>query len=117
MDRLSEKVKHLQLRKNRTRSNIRGTKETPRLSVHISLSHVQAQIIDDDSATTLVYASSIGQKSTGTLTDKAIQVGTDIAKKALNMKIKRVVFDRGSKLYHGRVQALAEAARKQGLEF
>jgi large subunit ribosomal protein L18 len=117
MDRLSAKAKHLQLRKNRIRSVIHGTKDHPRLSIHISLNHVQAQIIDDDSSTTLAYASSVGSKSTGTLTAKAAAVGTEIAKKALNKKIKRVVFDRGSKLYHGRVKALADAAREQGLEF
>lgn len=117
MDRIAQKVKHLNLRRSRVRSKISGTKERPRLSVHISINHVQAQLIDDQSSTTLAYASSVGAKMNGTLSEKAALVGTEIAKKALKLQIKRVVFDRGGKLYHGRIQALAEAARSQGLEF
>lgn len=117
MDRLSHKVKTLKLRENRVRSKIHGTKERPRLSVNISNNHVQAQIIDDDNHATLVYVSTVGRKTSGTMTEKAASVGKDIAKKALNAKIKSVVFDRGGKLYHGRVKALADAARAEGLEF
>lgn len=117
MDRLLHKAKNYQIRTARVRSKIHGTKEKPRLSVHISLKHVIAQLIDDDSRTTLVYVSSIGSKNTATMTDKAVKVGQDLAKNAQKIGVKQVVMDRGGKLYHGRVKALAEAAREKGLEF
>jgi len=105
-------------RANRVRTTVRGTTERPRLSVHISNLHVSAQIINDETHTTLVAVSTVGQKAaTGSLLDKSVWVGTEIAKKAKAAKLKKVVFDRGGKLYHGRVQALADAARKEGLEF
>jgi large subunit ribosomal protein L18 len=100
------------------RANITGTSERPRLTVFISNTHVAAQIVDDTKHTTLAAASTVGQKSVkGTMTEKAAWVGTEIAKKAKTAKVKQVVLDRGSKLYHGRVKALADAARKEGLEF
>lgn len=106
------------LRKSRVRSTIYGTAKRPRLSVHISNMHVTAQLIDDESKKTLVYVSSIGQKGLeSNLTKRAVWTGEEVAKKAKAAKIKSVVFDRGSKLYHGRVAALAEAARANGLEF
>lgn len=104
-------------RANRTRAKIHGTKERPRLSVHFSNLHITAQIIDDDKKVTLAYATTVGQKMTGTKTEKAAKIGEEIAKKAKTAKIKKVVFDRGSKLYAGRMSALADAARKEGLEF
>lgn len=104
-------------RKNRTRAKIHGTATRPRLTVHISNLHITAQIIDDDKKTTLAYATTVGSKITGTKTEKAAQIGTEIAKKAKAVKIKTVVFDRGSRLYAGRMSALADAARKEGLEF
>lgn len=104
-------------RANRTRSKIHGTAERPRLSVKISNLHIIAQIIDDDKGTTLAYATTVGQKLTGTKTEKAAKIGEEIAKKAKKAKISKVVFDRGSKLYAGRLSSLAEAARKEGLEF
>ena len=104
-------------RAKRTRAKIHGTAERPRLTVHISNLHVTAQIVDDDKKTTLVYATTVGSKISGTKTEKAAQIGTEIAKKAKAAKIKTVVFDRGSKLYAGRMSALADAARKEGLEF
>jgi large subunit ribosomal protein L18 len=86
--------------------------------VHVSHQHVVAQIINDDTGKTLAYATTAGQKaSTGSLGEKAAAVGEDIGKKAKSAKVKTVVLDRGSKLYHGRVAALADAARKAGLEF
>ncbi len=106
-----------QMRAKRTRAKIHGTAEQPRLSVNISNQHIIAQIIDDDKGTTLVYATTVGSKMTGTKTEKAAQIGTEIAKKAKTAKIKKVVFDRGAKLYAGRMSALADAARKEGLEF
>lgn len=104
-------------RAKRTRAKIHGTAERPRLSVHISNKHITAQIIDDDKSTTLVYATTVGSKATGSKTELATKVGKEIAEKAKKAKIKTVVFDRGAKLYAGRMSALAEAARKEGLEF
>ncbi len=110
---------HNQLqRRARIRSVIQGTAKRPRLSVHVSNLHITAQLIDDDASQTLAYVSTIGQKTaTGSMTDRAAWVGTEIANLAKGLKLKTVVFDRGGKLYHGRVAALADAARKEGLEF
>lgn len=96
---------------------ILGTNDRPRLAVHISNQHVTAQIIDDSRGKSLAYSSSVGQKLPGTMTKKAAWVGDDIAKKAGKAKIKQVVFDRSHRKYHGRVKALADAARATGLEF
>ena len=104
-------------RANRTRAKIHGTAERPRLSVHFSNLHITAQIIDDDKKVTLAYATTVGTKMTGTKTEKAAKIGEEIAKKAKAKKVKKVVFDRGSKLYAGRMTALADAARKEGLVF
>ena len=104
-------------RAKRTRAKIHGTAERPRLTVHFSNQHITAQIIDDDKGTTLCYATTMGAKMTGTKTEQAAKIGTDIAKKAKAAKISKVVFDRGAKIYAGRMSALAEAARKEGLEF
>jgi large subunit ribosomal protein L18 len=105
-------------RANRVRSTVSGTAARPRLSVHISNLHVSAQIINDETSQTLAAVSTVGQKAaTGTLSEKAAWVGTEIATKAKTAKVKKVVFDRGSRLYHGRVKALADAARNAGLEF
>jgi large subunit ribosomal protein L18 len=119
MDRLVHKSLKQRLRKHRVRSHINGTAARPRLSVNISNRHVVAQLIDDNSSKTLAYVSTVGKLSvvTGNLTEQAVWVGSEIAKKAKANKISRVVFDRGSKLYHGRIKALADAARKEGLEF
>lgn len=104
-------------RANRTRAKIHGTEERPRLTVHISNLNVTAQIINDDTMSTLVYATTVGKKMTGTMSEKAAQIGTEIAKLAKKANISKVVFDRGSRLYAGRMSSLAEAARKEGLEF
>ena len=104
-------------RKARTRAKIHGTADRPRLAVHISNMHITAQVIDDDAMKTLAYATTIGGKLTGTMTEKAAAIGTDIAKKAKKAKVEKVVFDRGERQYAGRLQALADAARKEGLEF
>lgn len=104
-------------RAKRTRAKIHGTAERPRLSVHISNKHITAQIIDDDKSTTLVYATTVGSKATGSKSELAAKIGKEIADKAKKAKIKAVVFDRGAKLYAYRMSALAEAARKEGLEF
>ena len=104
-------------RAKRTRAKIHGTSERPRLTVHFSNRHILAQVIDDDKKVTLAYATTVGAKMTGTMTEKAEKIGAEIAKKAKTAKVKKVVFDRGAKLYAGRMSALAEAARKEGLEF
>lgn len=104
-------------RAKRTRAKIHGTAERPRLSVHISNMHITAQLINDDASTTVAYATTVGSKLTGNKTDKAAAIGKEIATKAKKANIKSVVFDRGSKLYAGRMAALADAARKEGLEF
>jgi large subunit ribosomal protein L18 len=101
----------------RTRATIHGTAERPRLSVHFSNLHITAQVIDDDKKVTLAYATTVGAKMTGTKTEKAAKIGAEIAKKAKAAKVEKVVFDRGSKLYAGRMSALADAARKEGLKF
>lgn len=104
-------------RAKRTRAKIHGTAERPRLSVFFSNQHIVAQIIDDDKGVTLCYATTVGSKMTGSRSEKAAKIGTEIAKKAKSAKITKVVFDRGAKLYAGRMSALADAARKEGLEF
>jgi large subunit ribosomal protein L18 len=104
----------------RIRKNISGTSEMPRLSVFRSNSNIFAQIIDDTKGVTLVSASSIDKEiklENGSNVEAAIKVGELLAKKAKKAKITKVVFDRGGHLYHGRVKALAEAARENGLEF
>lgn len=117
MNRLTHKLHNLRQRKARVRSTVIGTSERPRLSVFISNRHITAQIIDDSKHKTLVHVSTNGQNSTGTMTEKAEAIGADIAKKAKTAKISKIVFDRGGRIYHGRVKALADAARKNGLEF
>lgn len=105
-------------RKNRIRNNVIGTTDRPRMSVYVSNLHVTAQVIDDSTHKTLAYVSTVGQKSAkGTMTEKSAWVGSEIAKKAKSAKVDKVVFDRNGKLYHGRVKALADAARNEGLEF
>ena len=106
-----------EFRSNRTRAKIHGTADRPRLSVNISNMHVTAQIIDDDKGATLAYATTVGTKQKGSKTELAAFIGSEIAKKAKKAKIEKVVFDRGARLYAGRMKALAEAARKEGLEF
>jgi large subunit ribosomal protein L18 len=118
MNKLAHKLHNRIQRKARIRSVVSGTAERPRLSVHISNLHVSAQLIDDTTHKTIGHVSTVGQKTVkGNLTDKAAWVGTEIAKQAKTAKIKTVVFDRNGKLYHGRVAALADAARNAGLEF
>lgn len=97
------------------RRKIVGIKDRPRLSVFRSSQHIYAQIIDDLVGKTLVSDSD--KKVKGTKIDRAKIVGENVAKKAVTLKIKKVVFDRGGFKYHGRIAALAEGARKGGLEF
>lgn len=105
-------------RHDRVRNKISGTSSCPRLNVFRSNANIFAQIIDDEAGTTLVSSSSVELKiKNGGNIEGASLVGKDIAQKAKKAKITKVVFDRGGYLYHGRVQALAEAARENGLEF
>jgi large subunit ribosomal protein L18 len=102
----------------RIRERIHGTAERPRLNVYRSLNHIYTQLIDDNSGATLVSASTVSAKlKTGGNVSAAKEVGKLIAEKAQEKGIKRVVFDRGGYLYHGRIKALADAAREAGLDF
>ena len=104
----------------RVRKNISGTTEVPRLNVFRSNKNIFAQIIDDEKGVTLVSASSIDKElnlKNGGNVEAAAKVGELIAKRAKNKKITKVTFDRGGYLYHGRVEALTNAARENGLEF
>lgn len=103
------------IRHERIRKQISGTKDIPRLCVYRSNMNIKAQLIDDENKITLAESSSINMK--GNNIETAQKVGELIAKEAKKLKIKKVVFDRGGYLYHGRVKALADAARENGLEF
>lgn len=104
---------------DRIRSKMQGTSERPRLAVYRSLTHIYGQIIDDRKGITLAAASSNEKDSkiTGGNVAGAKEVGTLLAQRAKEKGVSRIVFDRGGYLYHGRVKALAEAARAAGLEF
>ena len=107
-------------RHERVRAKVSGTKEVPRLNVFRSNSNIFAQIIDDEAGVTLVSASSIDKElklENGGNVEAATKVGELLANRAKKAKITKVVFDRGGYQYHGRVEALAEAARENGLEF
>jgi large subunit ribosomal protein L18 len=103
----------------RIRRKLSGTAERPRLAVFRSVAHIYAQIIDDHAGTTLVSASSVdkGHKTNGGNVAAAKTIGKLVAEKAREKGIKAVVFDRGGYQYHGRIKALADAARSAGLEF
>jgi len=110
------------LRRERVRRKISGSAERPRLSVHRGLRNICAQLVDDEKGSTLVFASTLSPEIKGSLKSKdtidaAKAVGDLISKKALEKGIKKVVFDRGGYVYMGRVKALADAARKGGLDF
>ena len=104
------------MRHSRVRSKIVGTSELPRLCVFRSNKNISCQVIDDETGTTLASASSLKMKNGGNI-EGAKAVGKEIAAACKKAKITKVVFDRGGYLYHGRVEALAEAARENGLEF
>lgn len=104
-------------RKARVRSQISGTAQRPRLSIFRSATHIYAQIIDDEAGKTLCAASDLKITDKLTKIELAKKVGAQIAEAAKTQKIQNVVFDRGGFRYHGRVQALADAAREAGLQF
>ena len=108
------------IRHTRIRENLSGTSERPRLCVFRSNANIEAQIIDDVKGVTLVSASSLEKElnlKNGGNVEAAKVIGAEIAKRAKKAKISKVKFDRGGYLYHGRVKALADAARENGLEF
>lgn len=113
MDNNKRRIK----RHYRIRRKVQGTKERPRLCVFRSNSHIYAQVIDDSAGKTLAAVSDLTIKKTASKVDLAYEVGKSLAKAAAKKGIKKVVFDRGGYLYHGRVLKLAEGAREGGLKF
>jgi large subunit ribosomal protein L18 len=116
------KIKSIDKVKSRIRAKIKGTPVRPRLSIFRSNTNIYAQIIDDVTGRTLTSSSSIDLDIRSTIVSGATCeaskiVGTSIAKKSIKNKITNVVFDRGGLLYHGRIKALADAAREEGLQF
>ncbi len=116
------KITGRQRRKLRIRTKISGSTERPRLSVFRSASHIYAQVVDDVAGRTIATASTLSRDLKGTLendtkTEAAKKVGALIAKICLEKQVDKVVFDRNGYLYHGRVKALADAAREAGLKF
>jgi len=119
----SAKIQSRLRRKGHIRKRIKGTAERPRLAVYRSLNHIYAQLIDDQTDTSILTVSDLSAdikakiKKGTSKTEESVMVGELVAKKALGKNIKTVVFDRGGFKYHGRIKALADAARKAGLEF
>lgn len=101
----------------RIRKKINGTSQRPRLVVYKSLSHIHAQIVNDEKRTVLVSASDLKSKSKGTKTEKAKEVGMQVAKLAKEKGVNKIVFDRNGCKYHGRIKAVADGAREEGLQF
>ena len=122
MSKLSRK-QQTQKRHRRLRRHINGTSDRPRLAVFRSNNHIYAQVIDDAAQSTLCSAPTVdkelrsGLKANGGSCDASVAVGELVAKRAIAKGIQQVVFDRGGNLYHGRVKALADAAREAGLQF
>ncbi len=123
MRKLSAQEVRFLHRRNRSKGNRLGHSDKPRLVVYRSNKHISAQIVDDIKGVTLVSASSIDKslakemEGASSKIEKSRLVGTAMAKKALEKKVKRIVFDRNGHPYHGRVKAVADAAREAGLEF
>ncbi len=123
MERIRKKRRTAIKRSQRVRRRLNGNAERPRLTVFRSLNHIYCQIIDDESGKTLQSSSTVSLRKGGATIksggnkDAAALIGKDIAEKATAAGIKKVVFDRGPYKFHGRVQALADAAREGGLEF
>jgi large subunit ribosomal protein L18 len=121
-DRNKDKTKRLERRKHSIRAGLFGTAERPRLSVFRSDKHIYAQVIDDAAGRTLASAASTSGEVRGSLVNggnvaAAKLVGKVIAQRAKSAGVEKVCFDRGGRMYHGRVKALAEAARQAGLKF
>ncbi len=122
MNRQKQKLAQRVRRHQRIRNRVHGTAERPRLAVYRSMKHIYAQIINDDEGRTLVAVATTSKDlkpslKTGGDVKASVAVGTKIAQAAVAAGIKKVVFDRGGNRYHGRIKALADAARKGGLQF
>lgn len=122
MDRLKAKNAGLVRRRTRVRGKVSGTTERPRLCVTRTNMHIYAQVVDDTTGRTLVAASSVdkelrGALKSGTNADSAKIVGEAVGRRAIEKGVTEVVFDRGGRLYHGRVKSLADGARSAGLKF
>jgi large subunit ribosomal protein L18 len=122
MNRSAERTESRRRIRSRIRRRVRGSVERPRLAVFKSGKHIYAQVIDDASGATVAHASSLdaslkGEKKAGSNRETAARVGTLVAERAKQKGVARVVFDRGGYIYHGKIRALAEAARQGGLEF
>ena len=117
MSAIDKKILNRSLRAARVRAKVSGTAERPRLTVTISNMHISAQLIDDVKQHTIAADTTVGSKNTGTMTEQAALIGAEIAKKAKKAKITSIVFDRNGRKYAGRLASLADAARKEGLEF
>ncbi len=117
-----ETIVRIQIRHKRIRQRVTGTAARPRLAVHFSGQHIYVQVIDDSSGQTVAAASTVepglkGKRRTNANVATAVKIGTLVAERSLQKNIKAVVFDRGGFSYHGKVKALADAAREGGLEF
>lgn len=122
MDRSKARVESRRRIRSRIRRRVLGSGERPRLAVFKSGRHIYAQVIDDATGATIAHASSLdaalkGEKKPAANRETATRVGTLVAERAKSKGVGRVVFDRGGYIYHGKVKALAEAARQGGLEF
>jgi large subunit ribosomal protein L18 len=122
MDKLKAKQAALARRHRRVRGKVAGTAERPRLCVNRTNAHIYAQLIDDETGATLASASSLdaelkGSLKSGANIDAAKAVGEAVGRRAIEAGVTEVVFDRGGRLYHGRVKALADGARSAGLKF
>ena len=117
MANLDKKLVNRSLRAARVRAKVSGTAERSRLTVTISNMHISAQLIDDVKQHTIAAATTVGAKKTGTMTEQAAWIGAEVAKKAKKAKVTTIVFDRNGRKYACRLVALADAARKEGLEF
>jgi large subunit ribosomal protein L18 len=117
MSNIGKKMLNKTLRKGRVRAKISGTAAKPRLTVSISNKHISVQLINDNKQQTIASSTTVGTKQIGSITEQAVFIGTDIAKKAKKAKIDTVVFDRNGHKYAKRLSALADAARKEGLKF
>ena len=118
MNRLKTLAKRRKMRAFRVRNRVRGTEERPRVSVYRTNLHIYVQMIDDESGRTICEASSLSMKlPQGGNVEAATKVGEELGRRAKDVKVERIGFDRGSYRYHGRVKALAEALRSSGLKF